>query len=77
MAKNINDYSFIFTVRGPNSDEPNKLYVSQPVTLGEIIEHGSQAQLDFVDGSNMQFEDIEWGVDEVTAELVKGSKQNE
>lgn len=56
----INDIWFIFYWRN-SSDEP--YLVSQPFTMGEIIEGG--IEMEFNDGSSLPINDVDWAGDEL------------
>lgn len=59
----INDLMFVFYWRNRSKDDWS---ISQPITLGEIID---DAELDFGDdditGGSLPLHDIDWGNDEV------------
>lgn len=56
----INDYMFVFYWRESRKD---KFAVSQPVSLGELIDRGVELELD--DGGSLPLRDINWDSDDV------------
>ncbi len=55
----VNDLMYVWYWRNSKEDEWS---ISQPVTLGEIIDN---CELDFNDGGSLPLDDIDWGNDEV------------
>lgn len=58
-AYKINDLMYIWYWR---NDKHDNWSISQPVTLGEIMDN---CELDFHDGGSLPLDDIAWGKDEV------------
>lgn len=65
----INKYKITFTVTSDWDENPGTAKVAEPITLGEVIEHGVRTQLNFKDGGTCQFEDLDFGKDTVDAEI--------
>jgi hypothetical protein len=65
----INDYMFVFYWRGDSKDSWS---VSQPVSLGEIMDGG--VEFDFHDGGSLPVSDINWATDEVKISQVPPRK---
>lgn len=63
--------------QSPDTDEPNKIMIGEPITLQEIF-HGSDTQIDFTDGGYLRFHEMEeeytkW--DEFTGEFDADDKE--
>lgn len=58
VMDDINDYMFVFYWRNQNEGDWS---ISQPVSMGEIIDGG--VELEFMDGGTLPFNDIDWGHD--------------
>lgn len=65
----INDYMFVFYWRESPKD---KFAVSQPVSLGELIDGGVELELD--DGGTLPLHDIDWSRDQVKVTQVPPRK---
>ncbi|MDQ2906873.1 MAG: hypothetical protein M3Y81_25470 [Chloroflexota bacterium] len=55
----INDLMYVFYWRNSKDDEWS---ISQPVTLGEIIDN---VEFEFQDGGTLPINDVNWGNDEI------------
>lgn len=44
--------------QSPNTDEPNKLYISEPLTIQELM-FSDDTQVDFTDGSYLRYNELE------------------
>ena len=65
----INDYMFVFYWK--NKTDTNWL-VSQPVSLGEIID--GEVEFDFMNGECLPINDIDWETDDVKISQVPPRK---
>lgn len=65
----INDLMFVFYWR---SDPKDEWLVSQPVTLGELIDGG--VEFSFPDESSLPLNDVEWGRDQIRVVPVPSRK---
>lgn len=68
--QSINSIWFIFYWR-PDEDEPYR--VSQPFTLGEIIE--GKIEMEFPDGSSLPMNDVDWGSDDLLVAQVPAREE--
>lgn len=75
----INAYKISFRIKSPYfDDKPNEWKeTAEPITLGEIIEWGLSTQLNFTDGSTMQFGDVDWETDTVQVSEMKASYEKD
>lgn len=73
---NINDYMFVFYWRPPadskHHENPTEWRISQPVSLGELID--GQVELDLHNGESLPMNDINWGEDEFKVSMVPPRK---
>jgi hypothetical protein len=53
-----NNLKFILYYNSPNTDEPNKTYISKPIDFEDIVE--GHFQIDFTDGGYLMWDEIEW-----------------
>lgn len=67
--QSINNIIFVFYYRQKGDD---RWEVSQPVTLGEIID--GNVELSLSDESTLPMNDIDWSADELQAIIISGKK---
>ena len=53
----MREIKFVAVYQSPYTDEPNKLLVSEPVLLEDVV--GCNAQIDFTDGSYLMLDEME------------------
>lgn len=61
----LNDVWYVFYWK---ADEKDVWQVSQPITMGEIIDGG--VELEFPDGDSLPLNDVDWGNDLIMYETV-------
>lgn len=53
----MREIKFRIIYQSPHTDEPNKLFVSEPVLLEDVV--GCNVQIDFTDGSYLMLDEME------------------
>lgn len=69
--QSINSIWFIFYYRNKKEDS---YIVSQPLTLGEILDDN---ELEFSDGSTLPFSDVDWADDDLLVAQVPARKDKD
>lgn len=68
----INERYFVFYWRAEPTDQ---FQVSQPITIGELIE--GQVELEFPDGDTLPLNDVDWGNDDIKMDFIPQRKNKD
>lgn len=54
----MREIKFRIIYQSPNTDEPNQLFISKPLSINDIM-FSEDTQVDFIDGSYLRFNELE------------------
>jgi hypothetical protein len=54
----MREIKFKIKYQSPNTDEPNKIYISEPFNINDLL-FLDDTQIDFTDGSYLRYDELE------------------